>query len=1191
MKILGYIIVVKRSGNDGTPYPLTSANPNCSIGRGIECDIRVQLPVVSCQHCRIEVEASGKAYLTNISSSNPAYLNDVRLCPEEVRLLNHKDVIHIADRKLRWEYPEESVLRLTRKESTTFKILTPKSKAPVSYQQKVLSNDDSNRGDAGELIQDAARRKKVSFGRELDPEHFDILLPPSTPIRKGEKPDSFAFASPYTNSSVKRATRLSAVPSTPSIAEEVGADTPTKSLLRRRSPTPIKPYLARSLGLLTPKSLSKNSNTSEQIASKVDTNGDSGSPELGNSPSSSPNNGSSMSSPKSSVQTPKTMKKPLALSSQASLETPDVKQKLRTPSPKISSKPSSPRVASETPSSKSVSTSPEPSCATPSGKPPQIPISKSASKTGNKLILDTKQDQESFDSSLLVVKDEASPTLKPRKTESDSIKDKLESSKKSRESLLVDINVSDEDSQAKAHELSLTENHAMDISDGPKLTPSPKKGRCKELEKLVGVCRSSPRKLHLGKRESPMRKISKSGSLKRQSLRTPKSPKLKACGLTKINTPVILFDDKTELYKVHDTSKISRINTPSILKNKTPNLDGISHSEDTSKTSEVDIGKTPKANKNKTTKVTPHKIGSPKRSEEETLKTPKVGEAEMSGNLTQEDMPETPEIDKTKSLGVLKTPKVTTSAIVKPLTPTKNMPEADKTKLPDSEISTTLEPENPEADINRSKKQEEVVPKTPRDKSPKFNTPKTTEKTPKTGKNTTTNLRTPKGDTSKRSEEILRTPEVGEAEISRDNTNLTLGMSEAPDINKTKLLGSQQVLADIDTHKEQAVDMPRTPRAKSSKINTPKTAGKMPKTSKNMTTNLEAPEGDMFKKSEELPKTPKVGEVETSEDDTNLTLDEDMPEAPEIDSTELLGVEKAKTVNETSEMQAVDMPRTPRSKSPKISTPRTTGKTPKTGKSTTISTRTPRGDTSKLSEEEIPQTPKLGEIEISGGDTNLTPEEDMPEASVRDKTKSPGADAPKDMGVSRTPRSMSPKDSKITGKTPKTRKSMTTNIRTPKGGVSERSEETPKTPKVGEVEISEDDTNLILEEDMPEAPESDRTKSLGAEEAKAGIDTPNEEDVGVPRTPRSKSPKIKTPKTSKDMTTSLRTPKCDVPEVSETVEPDAVMLSNCDVLEEKDSGSLDMGSDLDYKHSPSTNKFVLQNLHLSARVWGHAACQ
>ncbi|XP_037790637.1 proliferation marker protein Ki-67-like [Penaeus monodon] len=74
MKILGYIVVIKRSGADGTPFPLT--NTSCSIGRNNECDIRVQLPSVSRQHCRVDVEPSGKAYITNLSQTNPTPLNE-----------------------------------------------------------------------------------------------------------------------------------------------------------------------------------------------------------------------------------------------------------------------------------------------------------------------------------------------------------------------------------------------------------------------------------------------------------------------------------------------------------------------------------------------------------------------------------------------------------------------------------------------------------------------------------------------------------------------------------------------------------------------------------------------------------------------------------------------------------------------------------------------------------------------------------------------------------------------------------------------------------------------------------------------------------------------------------------------------------------------------------------------------------
>lgn len=35
-----------------------------------------------------------------------------------------------------------------------------------------------------------AKKKRVSFGPNLNPEHFDKLLPPSAPVSKGEKPGS-----------------------------------------------------------------------------------------------------------------------------------------------------------------------------------------------------------------------------------------------------------------------------------------------------------------------------------------------------------------------------------------------------------------------------------------------------------------------------------------------------------------------------------------------------------------------------------------------------------------------------------------------------------------------------------------------------------------------------------------------------------------------------------------------------------------------------------------------------------------------------------------------------------------------------------------------------------------------------------------------------------------------------------------
>ncbi|XP_071543732.1 uncharacterized protein [Panulirus ornatus] len=66
---------------------------------------------------------------------------------------------------------------------------------------------------------------------------------------------------------------MSQAPVDIAITEESGIDTPTKSLLRRRSPTPVKPYIARSLGLFTPKAFDAEScnkiSTDESLKQKL----------------------------------------------------------------------------------------------------------------------------------------------------------------------------------------------------------------------------------------------------------------------------------------------------------------------------------------------------------------------------------------------------------------------------------------------------------------------------------------------------------------------------------------------------------------------------------------------------------------------------------------------------------------------------------------------------------------------------------------------------------------------------------------------------------------------------------------------------------------------------------------------------------------------------------------------------------
>ncbi|NXC53760.1 KI67 protein, partial [Aleadryas rufinucha] len=100
----GKIVVIKRNGTDGTVFPLTSTS--CLFGRKTGCDLRVRLPWVSNEHCKIEINENKEAVLTNLSTVNPTQLNGA--CFEQPVPLKHGDVLTIIDRSFRFEYPLQS---------------------------------------------------------------------------------------------------------------------------------------------------------------------------------------------------------------------------------------------------------------------------------------------------------------------------------------------------------------------------------------------------------------------------------------------------------------------------------------------------------------------------------------------------------------------------------------------------------------------------------------------------------------------------------------------------------------------------------------------------------------------------------------------------------------------------------------------------------------------------------------------------------------------------------------------------------------------------------------------------------------------------------------------------------------------------------------------------------------------------
>ncbi|XP_015723045.1 proliferation marker protein Ki-67 isoform X3 [Coturnix japonica] len=113
MPLFGKIIIIKRNGTDGIYFPLTASS--CLFGRRTECDIRIHLPQVSKEHCKIEVNENKEAILTNLSTVNPTQLNGDYF--QQPVALKHGDVLTIIDRSFRFEYPLQSTLKKRRSRS------------------------------------------------------------------------------------------------------------------------------------------------------------------------------------------------------------------------------------------------------------------------------------------------------------------------------------------------------------------------------------------------------------------------------------------------------------------------------------------------------------------------------------------------------------------------------------------------------------------------------------------------------------------------------------------------------------------------------------------------------------------------------------------------------------------------------------------------------------------------------------------------------------------------------------------------------------------------------------------------------------------------------------------------------------------------------------------------------------------
>ncbi|XP_045295204.1 proliferation marker protein Ki-67 isoform X5 [Leopardus geoffroyi] len=169
----GRLVTIKRSGADGPHFPLSLST--CLFGRGIECDIRIQLPVVSKQHCKIEIHGQ-EAMLFNFSSTNPTQVNGSTI--DGPVQLKHGDVITVVDRSFRYENESHE----DRRKSTELPGQRRKQESLHRVSRSSLSSDpDKTEGTP-------LKRRRVSFGGRLKPELFDENLPPNTPLKRGETP-------------------------------------------------------------------------------------------------------------------------------------------------------------------------------------------------------------------------------------------------------------------------------------------------------------------------------------------------------------------------------------------------------------------------------------------------------------------------------------------------------------------------------------------------------------------------------------------------------------------------------------------------------------------------------------------------------------------------------------------------------------------------------------------------------------------------------------------------------------------------------------------------------------------------------------------------------------------------------------------------------------------------------------------
>ncbi|KAJ2295955.1 antigen identified by monoclonal antibody Ki-67, partial [Coemansia sp. RSA 2706] len=214
----GRLVIISRSGADGKAFPMHHSQ--VLIGRKETCDIRMQRPQVSKEHCVIR--AVGSRLLLKSLGDNGTAVNNTELPVGQQRQLHPGDVITIVGRSLRYEQPRPSanaqtpppqqqrLASLHRQTQSEIIRRPPIARAPAAallsarrqprdpavarkFQRWNQHYDDDDdpfaTGDSSNAFQRMAasvRQFNHSSGAEPDPAEPDpaALLPSGSPLRR-----------------------------------------------------------------------------------------------------------------------------------------------------------------------------------------------------------------------------------------------------------------------------------------------------------------------------------------------------------------------------------------------------------------------------------------------------------------------------------------------------------------------------------------------------------------------------------------------------------------------------------------------------------------------------------------------------------------------------------------------------------------------------------------------------------------------------------------------------------------------------------------------------------------------------------------------------------------------------------------------------------------------------------------------